>query len=431
MMEVKLKTLTPLWTGDVSGRASFAKETGIIGSLRWWYEALIRGLGGYACDPTSDGRCSLKYDKSKGDQLDQKLKSLCNACHLFGATGWGSLFRIDMSGWALNEVKMLTRFGAEENQVDVSWWLGKTLGKQFSAISFNGTSSMNILSLRGDDETEIENIMLFLFALISKTGAIGSKAQNGFGIYEITGLQELKERTRKGYKLIKDSLDQNLTTEQSRLQRDYPNFKNFFAVDIAIDNNGNNSLVSKLKTTPLSGFAIRYYLRKRFKDENESDLPVENLTALNALKTSLVGNYLFREYRGGIPGNELNKMLPQRIVARHLFGSDLSDKDATKGKWGSKIYVSNTFVMDGSVHFRVWGEIPESLVYDYEFAPKRRGDRSVTKQIEVNFHRDKTIEKIGQYIKEGFGDSDLKFSVLTSGIEILNDMKNGGYIDGI
>jgi len=51
---VKIKALTPLWTGDAERKSNKIRETGIIGSLRWWYEALIRGLGGNACDPTND-----------------------------------------------------------------------------------------------------------------------------------------------------------------------------------------------------------------------------------------------------------------------------------------------------------------------------------------------------------------------------------------
>lgn len=56
---VKIKALTPIWTGDADGKNTTLRETGIIGSIRWWHEALIRGLGGTACDPTSDHRCQL------------------------------------------------------------------------------------------------------------------------------------------------------------------------------------------------------------------------------------------------------------------------------------------------------------------------------------------------------------------------------------
>ena len=83
-MEIKIKTLTPIWTGGVDQTCDRLHETGIIGSLRWWYEALVRGLGGYACDPTSDDRCP-----------DQDGKR-CTACELFGCTGWGRKFRLQV-----------------------------------------------------------------------------------------------------------------------------------------------------------------------------------------------------------------------------------------------------------------------------------------------------------------------------------------------
>ena len=45
-MGIRLRTLTPLWTGGVeTGKMDRIHETGIIGSLRWWYETLVRGLG--------------------------------------------------------------------------------------------------------------------------------------------------------------------------------------------------------------------------------------------------------------------------------------------------------------------------------------------------------------------------------------------------
>lgn len=81
-MEIELRTLTPLWTGGVDQTYNRVHETGLIGSLRWWYEALVRGLGGYACDPTSDDRCPDKDGKH------------CAACELFGCTGWARKFRL-------------------------------------------------------------------------------------------------------------------------------------------------------------------------------------------------------------------------------------------------------------------------------------------------------------------------------------------------
>ena len=87
-MEIELRTLTPLWTGGVDQICDRVHETGLIGSLRWWYEALVRGLGGYACDPTDEKTRCKEYDPKKG------TSSICAACYLFGTTGWARLFRL-------------------------------------------------------------------------------------------------------------------------------------------------------------------------------------------------------------------------------------------------------------------------------------------------------------------------------------------------
>jgi len=97
-MEIKLRTLTPLWTGGVDQTCDRLHETGLIGSLRWWYEALVRGLGGYACDPT-DHSCTFdeeKYRRSKASDERQRLRDagVCDACQLFGCTGWARKFRV-------------------------------------------------------------------------------------------------------------------------------------------------------------------------------------------------------------------------------------------------------------------------------------------------------------------------------------------------
>lgn len=44
-MKTALRFLPPLWTADAGKTPQRAVGTGLIGSLRWWYEALVRGLG--------------------------------------------------------------------------------------------------------------------------------------------------------------------------------------------------------------------------------------------------------------------------------------------------------------------------------------------------------------------------------------------------
>ena len=135
-MEITIRTLTPVWTGGVDGSCDRLHETGLIGSLRWWYEAIVRGLGGYACDPTSEDRCPDKDGRH------------CVACELFGCTGWARKFRLRV----LNAPKVENR-----------------------AIAKGQFLQVEIIPLR-----KIENeewcLLSATFRLISKYGAIGGKA---------------------------------------------------------------------------------------------------------------------------------------------------------------------------------------------------------------------------------------------------------------
>ena len=75
--------LTDIWTGDIDGKRDRLITTGLLGSIRWWFEVVVRGLGGYACDPSA---------KRKTCQDDKH----CVVCELFGCTGWTRKFRFDV-----------------------------------------------------------------------------------------------------------------------------------------------------------------------------------------------------------------------------------------------------------------------------------------------------------------------------------------------
>ncbi|WP_448593864.1 type III-B CRISPR module RAMP protein Cmr1 [Thermoflexus hugenholtzii] len=89
--EWKFKALTDIWTGDVERRGERLIYTGLLGSIRWWFEVLVRGLGGKACDPTAkDVRCPAegKAPRDPGHH--------CVVCELFGCTGWARKFRFEV-----------------------------------------------------------------------------------------------------------------------------------------------------------------------------------------------------------------------------------------------------------------------------------------------------------------------------------------------
>lgn len=88
----QFKALTDLWTGSVKLEEENGQlkemtvpdrliTIGLLGSIRWWFEVLVRGLGGGACDP-SDTRC---VDRNH-----------CVVCELFGCTGWARKFRLEV-----------------------------------------------------------------------------------------------------------------------------------------------------------------------------------------------------------------------------------------------------------------------------------------------------------------------------------------------
>ncbi|GIU72926.1 MAG: hypothetical protein KatS3mg004_0013 [Bryobacteraceae bacterium] len=80
-----LKAQSPMWTGDAERNGERTVTTGLLGSLRWWFEVVVRGLGGCACDPTNpDNRCPDREGKR------------CVVCELFGCTGWARKFRFDV-----------------------------------------------------------------------------------------------------------------------------------------------------------------------------------------------------------------------------------------------------------------------------------------------------------------------------------------------
>jgi CRISPR-associated protein Cmr1 len=97
-----LKALTDIWTGSVrlEERNGQLRErivpdrlitTGLLGSIRWWFEVLVRGLGGSACDPTQDGiRCPEDRRQKPTDPEH------CVVCELFGRTGWARKFRFQV-----------------------------------------------------------------------------------------------------------------------------------------------------------------------------------------------------------------------------------------------------------------------------------------------------------------------------------------------
>jgi CRISPR-associated protein Cmr1 len=89
--EYTFQALTDLWTGDADGKSGRTITTGLLGSIRWWFEVLVRGLGGKACDPTKNGNPCPDQRKNPTEPGHH-----CVVCELFGCTGWARKFRFEV-----------------------------------------------------------------------------------------------------------------------------------------------------------------------------------------------------------------------------------------------------------------------------------------------------------------------------------------------
>lgn len=194
-LTITLKTLTPLWTGGADQTSDRLHVTGLMGSLRWWYEALVRGLGGYACDPTSenpDARCafdSKAYEKARAEKRDdaeairEGLKKVCPVCHLFGATGWARLFQLQPVSVPTTELHFRTSLPMNKS------WLKRVFGGESQSIDARrvpyGNLIFQIVTRRYDTDYALSQLGL-VFRFAEMYGGLGARLQHGFGQVGLT-----------------------------------------------------------------------------------------------------------------------------------------------------------------------------------------------------------------------------------------------------
>jgi len=166
---VTLHPLTPIWTGDANRNGSRIRETGMLGSLRWWYEAIIRGMNRYACDPTSD---PCVYAK------EQRAASICLVCQLFGCTGYGRRFRLVVhgGGTAGEPVEVKRKTPGTPNRR--GWRIPPQVAPPFTLTFI----PMRLGALGSFEEAALYHTL----RLIACYGALGAKVSHGQGVVQIT-----------------------------------------------------------------------------------------------------------------------------------------------------------------------------------------------------------------------------------------------------
>jgi CRISPR-associated protein Cmr1 len=172
-VEIKLRTLTPVYTGGIDGKSDRIHAPGILGSLRWWYETILRGHGLRACDPSAH---SCLYDPAKSERLGVS-KQICAACQVFGATGYARRFRLEVIS---NDAPAWERADPPLNIRP----FGRTRGWYLNA----GRVGTETIMLTGDDANLAR--MLGLLRFIERYGNIGAKPQLGQGVFNIESIKD-------------------------------------------------------------------------------------------------------------------------------------------------------------------------------------------------------------------------------------------------
>jgi CRISPR-associated protein Cmr1 len=215
-MRVTLQMQTPLWTGGVDSNSNRVQETGIIGSLRWWYEAIVRGLGGNACDPTTH-HCGFDEKAfarpNTDDPADWRAAlnqaGLCDACQAYGATGWAQRFRLRLRGGKTLGYSGVLNIRPRGSQQNRGWYLlpgliGKLGGMIVPRPYYD--SAMLVIPL--------------FFA--ERWGALGARTQHGYGVTNV-------ELSKKKHAISMDqAMFDHLPTGQQTPDKGLPSLRNMF-----------------------------------------------------------------------------------------------------------------------------------------------------------------------------------------------------------
>jgi len=314
-MKVNIKTWTPIWTGGVeSGKCDRIHETSIIGSLRWWMEVLVRGMGGQVYDPTSENSSDFNAKKYKESEIldpRQRLRDaglLCDVSQIFGTTGWKRRFRLDLvedntcsDDTVSPQIELSSyqyeykdKYGKTKTGTP-KWWFPENLKDKPKSGEF----SLNIESL---DPNFNPDVIRGLIQFIADWSALGARSQMGFGVIEILGdrisMQPLYEWL--------------IGISGQETYRDLPSLQNIFLAKIQTK----DANFDEEKT-----FNLKYDLRQLFRSD-------KNL--------------------------------------RHFI------MGTTKGNIiAAKVKISRFYYEKGNKNIRVWGWIPETAAHVYNDNWKR------------------------------------------------------------
>jgi len=270
-LTIKLTTLTPLWTGGADGRSDSGLHiTGIMGSLRWWYEVLVRGIGGRVCNMNNP----CIYDKQK-----EPYQGLCDVCRLFGATGWARRFKLIVreenlhpkrpSASAIDRSGVFTLSRDHPAAHDPKWYLSSD--PLYGDVTLEVIAALPLEVKEKGKQPPVEELLDpkvigALIQLIADRGSIGAKPQMGLGVVRVVDRQStqpllghLKQLVVK-HEHYKDREDYHAYDE-------LPSLHNMFFASVKVD---------RTSATESDTFDLKYDIRDMFRQAFMKDVDLRH-----------------------------------------------------------------------------------------------------------------------------------------------------------
>lgn len=223
---IRARAITGLWTGDMNRQNCRLRETGMLGSMRWWYESLVRGLRGYACGAINGG-CDFDLQrKSKGEAVPRN-EQICAACEMFGCNGWSRKFRLrllDSEGHLLEKP-----INSGQEFILEFRWLRESLPEEIYLL----VSSMKIASCYG--------------SFCAKNGLVPQRSSGMLidtGLVELIEVPDIQCTVQEAVKFVAGHCGKKNNSP------DYPDLRwFFFGKGIYLDRAGLDTFIDRLRSS--------------------------------------------------------------------------------------------------------------------------------------------------------------------------------------
>ena len=309
-INLQLETLTPLWTGGADRTVDRLHETGLLGSMRWWYEALVRGVGGHVCD---GGTCKYNSDKPNN--------GLCDVCCVFGATGWRRRFRLTVTDNTQSTSNFPSRIKLHQREYTKKngkthtpvWYFEQKSEEQSSRPIPNPPRSGQFdVVIQSLDPSFDPAIIAGLIQFLADWAAIGARPQMGFGVVQVQGDRvDMQPLCNHLFSLIGTKTDPNL-----------PSLATMFFTQIRVDSD------RREKT-----FNLKYDLRAPRLQTGDQLLCCEKTFNLKY---------------------DLRALFRSNQKVRHFVMGTVQCQ-----RMAAKVKMSHPYTLDDQPVMRVWGWIPD------------------------------------------------------------------------